>query len=338
MIIFDKSVPVFYQELGNLAKVTIIKNVGLLTLTFDTIVFVINTSVQGSTIQTTSGKTLQIDVDHSTNDFTNNNLQVSLPLLKQYVVNTQYVLSPIIAAVCSCLTLSYEWQVYKFVNNSYILISTTTNPTFNFYPNTNGNYRVDLAITDCCGTSNTSYGLVVGNQLIIEPTCDSLESDCTSKCEEIKFSNLTNIPLIVSIRFAHNNLLVTTLLIASLSSSIYKFTKDGIYKIEYLGNSNIYVNRCSIDKCYNKLLKALMCNSGKACGSTKFINKISPVQAIYQLFMNKLKIYNIITNYTQIDITNQLNDFVKVNKIIEALLNYCDTCERDCDTCLSNCD
>lgn len=242
-------------------------------------------------------------------------------------------------------TLTYHLSRYDIeeaqwipVNSKDILIvsNNVSSASYTFTPNKIGKYKLKGTLKNCCGEAESEVLFDVCDCLDIRRKCSDLEK--CNDCQLYVFVNNCSQAKTVNIKLAKTNQLIHTVTISSGSTYEHRFVQDDLYRLEYDDKIALIPVYCTIESCYNKLLKEQLCktNSSNCCNDKELFNgRLATVQPIYQLFLNKLEKYNVKVNYryTLIDVTNQLSDFQEIDKIKEALLKYCDICRLNCPKC-----
>ncbi|MCS7317136.1 MAG: hypothetical protein NZZ41_02285 [Candidatus Dojkabacteria bacterium] len=217
-----------------------------------------------------------------------------------------------------------------------IVSNNVASAVYRFKPTQLGPYRLTGVLKNCCEEVQSQISFDVCDCLQINRKCQPLEK--CQDCQLYTFKNYCSQPQTVTIKTAKNNKVVHTVVVQPNSIYEHRFTQDDLYQLEYDGKIAILPVYCSIETCYNKLLKEQLCktNTSGCCNDKELFNsRLATIQPIYQLFLNKLEKFNVKVNYryTLIDVTNQLNDFQELDKIKEALLKYCDICRLNCPKC-----
>jgi hypothetical protein len=219
-------------------------------------------------------------------------------------------------------------------------IVTSNDPlqaSYTFTPQQLGPYRVKSSFSNCCDIIKSSIEYEICDSVIIRSSCQDVANCKTCGLYEIK--NLSLSPTEIIIR-RYNQQEITRFVVDSLSTTTYRFPNDDIYIVEYDNKFIILDNFCIIRQCYNKLLKEQLCKQQtKGCCDDKelFNSRLATIQPIYQLFLNKVERYSVRVNYrfTQLDITNELDSFMEIEKIRDSLLKYCDICKNNCPPCFN---
>lgn len=212
---------------------------------------------------------------------------------------------------------------------------------FTFTPTRLTRYKLVASVTNCCQTVSEEIEFVVCDAITITPSCRG-QIECTT-CNKYTIDNYTNSSITITITDLIQNVQVHTLTVAANTQTSHTFTEDSVYSFTYTNpnsgeaKSIIAAVNCDIDKCYTDLLKLQLCNtvSTTDCCDDRFLeSRLANIQALYQTYLHKIEEYTDLNlRFTQIDITNRLDDFQKIGKIRDQLLTFCEKCRRSCNGC-----
>jgi hypothetical protein len=248
--------------------------------------------------------------------------------------------------------LSYTLYYYDITTGTYLVdgannlsygITTldVEDYPFTFTPTRLTRYKLEAAITNCCQTLTKEVEFVVCDAITIEPSCRG-KIECDS-CNSYNINNYTESDIEIVITDLILNKVIHTLTITANTQVVHTFTEDSAYSMTYTNPDSeeeqviIAVINCDIDKCYTDLLKLQLCNtvSTTDCCDDRFLeSRLANIQALYQTYLHKIEDYTDLNlRFTQIDVTNRLDDFQKIGKIRDQLLVFCEKCRRNCNGC-----
>jgi len=248
--------------------------------------------------------------------------------------------------------LEYSLSYYDITTGTYISDGASTSGQlvtseniadypFTFTPTRLTRYKLKATITNCCQTLTREVTFVICDAITIEPSCRG-SIECTT-CNSYTINNFTDSDISIAINDLIINTTIHTITATANTQSTHTFTEDSVYSMTYTnpdsGEEQVIVvaNNCVIDKCYTDLLKLQLCNtvSTTDCCEDSFLeSRLANIQALYQTYLHKIEAYTDLNlRFTQIDVTDRLNDFQKIGKIRDQLLTFCEKCRRNCNGC-----
>lgn len=247
-------------------------------------------------------------------------------------------------------TLEYRLFYYDIDAAQYIeeaaayqkLIIDGSDPSaypFTFTPDKLAAYRVEATLTNCCVPIVETIDIQICDSVSIEHSCRG-QIECNTCNDYVVYNNLLE-DVEIAITEAISGKQIHTFTVPALSKVTHGFTEDGVYIFSWLPDNNFIVNvMCQIDECYTNLLKMMLCrssiNDNNCCDDSYLDSRLANVQPMYQTYLKAIEPYTDLNiRYSNIDITNMLNDFKELGKIKEQILDFCILCERNCNGCFN---
>lgn len=233
-----------------------------------------------------------------------------------------------------------QWEELGLNYLSYVVFED--NPLdypFVWEPNKYGVYKLIGTLTNCCKTVTDEFIFEVCDSVRIYPYCQ-YKKEC-DVCYDYVIDNLSLDEVTINIYETVTDELIHTIVVPPQTTHIHSFTEDNVYtfKWEFKGEEKILVFNvfCSIDKCYTNILKEMMCaNKDPRCCNDSYLNndRLRVIQAYYQTYLNLIEPYtDLKVRYSNLDVSNMLDDFIEIKRIQEFISEICDVCANNCSDC-----
>lgn len=249
--------------------------------------------------------------------------------------------------------LIYKLYYYDIANNLWIedaaqqvIYSVTTNNPlaypFTFTPNKLTKYKIEATIYNCCTSVTKEIEITICDNVTIKHSCEHV-TDCNT-CNVYFIDNYTTNNYTIKVKDLLIDAEIDEFESPAGERVEYEFTEDSVYMFEYTDSTNKKVYKvvpviCQIDKCYMDLLRALLCSDAaidKCCTDKKLNDRLANIQPLYQTYIKLIEPYiDINARYNIINITNKLDEFMKIKRIRDLILEFCDICRRFCGDCFN---
>lgn len=227
------------------------------------------------------------------------------------------------------------YQLYNAQDNlvdTYQVPTSVGDLTYTFTPNSIGDHKLKVTLTDCCNPYELTVIVPVSDFVIIKPT--------TTECKSYNIRNASNsISITVSIAALDGTESQGSTVLLPNEDLDFTFTNDGTYivDVQYMYESALTIKKyvitayCGVEDCLANYIIELFCDGDCGCKDTSklefTINKMNAL--MFQYFSHLNELYDFNRSFDVLD-GSRLTQFQDADIILKKLQSFCGNSDCGC--------